>query len=194
MKKFTLTILFIIQATLTIAQEKIDTYYSSWLGRDFNIRAINGNNDKPILYLEVFNGILHDRYYFKIDNELISFIAALSQAKSKFLDWKQVVNDNDVSYTTKPMDIVFPSVVVCWYDSFEKKFTFLERLNLKPIFNVTNNGECRFQLSALSDLSNGQAYSVILSNAKEFNKLISKISSETLLSKLAKSKKDKKTE
>ena len=185
MQKITLIIILTALSTFAIAQEKISTYHASNLDRIFNIRAIIGNNNNPILYLEVFSGILHDRYYFKIDNELGDFISALSEAKEKFLDWKKIVKTNNVSYTLKPMGITFPHVAVYWYDSFDKQFTFIERLNLMPAFSATNS-KCEFELLALSGLSKDQAYSITLSTDKEFNKLISKISPETLLSKLAK--------
>ena len=55
--KTALTALFILLALFTIAQEKVDTYAGSFLDRKFNIRATLDSNEKPTLYLEVFNGI-----------------------------------------------------------------------------------------------------------------------------------------
>ena len=182
MKLFTL---FAVLSISVSAQEKVGTYNSSSLRREFNIRTISENNT-PILYLEVFNGLLQDRYYFKVD-ELASFIDALSQTRSTFVSWQKIAKGNNYPITTKGMNISFPVISVYWYDSFDKKFTFLENLNLMPIFTVSNR-ECRFQLSALSAIVKDQAYSVVLSNAKEFDKLISNISPDALKTKLYKLK------
>lgn len=185
MRKYTWTIFFIMFMAAAFAQEKIDTYKSAILYRNFNIRAKLDSNKKAILYLEVFNGILVDKYYFKIEDNLPFFVDALTQAKSKFLEWKKYSKENKINQAIKPMDIVFPSVSIYFYDSFDKKFTYIEDLELMPIFNVTGYNDFRFQLSALSVLVEDQAYSIILTRAKEFDKLITRISPDRLLAKLS---------
>ncbi|MEZ5017270.1 MAG: hypothetical protein R2800_09485 [Flavipsychrobacter sp.] len=188
MVKLKLTILFSVFILAVSAQEKVDKYYCANLGQSFNIRASTNPDNKPILYLEVFSGILKDRYYFKFDKNHSAFIEALLKAKAKFTEWKKTVKENDVSYTIKEMDVAFPIVEVWMYDSFEKKFTYLETLNLRPIFSVLGNKECRLQLSASSELLSETAYSIVLVKEREFDKLASKVSAENLLLKLAKAK------
>ena len=190
MNKYNLTVLFVMFVLTTFAQEKIGTYYSSDLKQTFKIKAASASSDKPVLLLEIYGGILKDSYYLKLDQELTLFIEALSRAKAKYSEWKKIAKDNNVDFTTKLMDVSFPPVSVFWYDSFENKYTFIESLNLLPGFNVSNR-TYTFRLSALSTRLENQAYSITMSNEKEFDKLISKISPEYLLNKLDQTKIEK---
>ena len=184
MVRVKLIILFLILPLLSFAQDKIDDYYSSELGRKFNIRASSDQINQPTIYLEVFTGILKDTHYFKLGNERTAFIKALEQAKIQFVSWKNSVKENNVSHALKRMDITFPLVEIYAYDGIDQTFKYLETLELKPIFSVLGNNQCRFQLSAVSTLSNELAYSILFTKEKEFNKLSSKISAEIVLRKI----------
>jgi len=168
-------------------QEKIDTYEQSLTQVHFNIRANFDDNNKPILFLEVFSGI-RDRYYIKLDENLIQFIEAISKSKTTFLEWKQIAKDNQVEYTIKPMNILFPMVEVYEYDSFDKTYQIIERVQLLAGFCVYTYSGGSFSLGALSNVYKNRSYNIEFNNSKQFDKFITKISPESIKSKLNKRK------
>lgn len=139
---------------LMISKEK-DGGYSYYIG-------VEAENNKTLAYIEIESK----------DSE--RFKHALIEAKTKFIEWKNIAMENNVDKLDKDMPISFPNVIAMWkgtkwfFDFSEKfKLTFLKLQSLGEFLVLFNP-----KVVASSNNYITQKLYFVLSSEEEFDTII----------------------
>ena len=173
--------LFLVVALLIVigmqAQDKVGTYYSSYFKKEYKVEASLSSGELSI-YFDIEGESNSDNVCINIkgEQEITSFITALTLAKQKYSEWTSVAINNNVTKMSKEMDISFPRVTICWSGS---KWWFAFRHRLSPRFMVTESGDCVFVMSGTATASSNeyidQKYYLAFSTPEDFDMLINAI-------------------
>lgn len=169
MKKIILSTLIFLGCLLASAQEKVGTYHTSVFKLDYDVIV-----SKEFVYLNVGGLRKSEEVRLGIKrSEINKFIISLTQAKEKYLEWKKIAEENNVTSMRKEFDIKFPRANVEWYGT---RWYISYNCVLKPLFVVTEDGLCSFLFTdRVSDSSNEyieQFYMLSLREASDFDSLI----------------------
>lgn len=169
MKKIILSTLIFLGCLLASAQDKYGTYHSSYFKKDYDVSA----SEKSI-YVQIEGERKSDDVRFSINKEDVeTFTGALLLVKEKFLEWKKIAKENNVTEMRKEFPFVFPTVTVAWYGS-KWWFAFYHRPT--ATFLITKSGICTCVFSDIVKASSNeyidQFYMLALSEASDFDSLM----------------------
>ncbi len=184
MKKFIIsTFLFLACVMLTSAQEKYDTYYSSYFDKELNIEVSYEAGSDPDIYVQVIGQHGYEEVYLKFDGKdakLLSY--TLQEIKAKYTEWKNVAKENNVKSLNKEINIDMPRATVAWFSS---KWWFNFRHKLNPKFIILESGKYLFVLSDTVTASSNEyidmEYFLVLSDESDFDKLIKAIDKDSII-------------
>jgi len=185
MKKITL--LFMLLAGLTInAQRKVDEYSSEYFNKTYNIEASLDKKEGFDLYIGIASESVSSEARIMLKSrDLELFIKALIDTKNKYYEWSKIAKENNVDKLNKEIDVKFPSVDIAWLGS---KWFFSFNQKLKPKFSILESGKhvvmfYNNNVSSSNQFIKETTYWVF-SDATEFDEIISKLSFDTIKSKL----------
>lgn len=171
--------------------KKIGTWHSSYFNEDFDLE-LDQHPKRANDYTASIN-LVGDRandgccFYFSSSTELTNFIASLNQIKEKFVEWKQVAIDNNVSDVRKPFDIKLPPLTVAWKGS-EWWFAFNQRFT--PMFIVTSDGRpvcvVNKEVKSSSNQYITEKFYFALSEASDFDDILNAFSDDNIYNLLHK--------
>lgn len=138
MKKILLSAISVVLCLCATAQEKVAEYHSGFYNKDFYVELGSMDEEGDYrYYVEVSHNDLaiDDVNISMYQYEAKEFIAALEEAKAKYIEWITVAQDNNVNYVNKRMDIKFPTIRAGFsYDGWD--FSDNE---VTPHFMIDNN-------------------------------------------------------
>lgn len=105
--------------------------------------------------------------------DLAKFRQSLIDARSKYVEWSQVADANNVKNFRKDIPVKFPKPIYCWEiagDRFYDDYT-----GWKMTFSATKNNRFAFMLAETKDMNNRyitENYEIVFSCVEDFNSLI----------------------
>ena len=187
MRKLFLLMVATMSYVCTNAQQTIDSYYTSYFGKEKSIQASKNSNGIYNVWIDVAGEYDKDDVSIGIEGEDIpAFINALHQIKQKYAEWDNVAKQNNVKKISKDFEITFPRVTVAWYGS---KWFFAFKHILSPRFMVLESTGSSYivfsdKVQASSNEYIDQKYYLVFSSVNEVNDLISKISPDSIKAKM----------
>ena len=186
-------LLCVIFSCNTFAEDKISEYYSSIWKETYRIEASQPKNGKFefFIYCHSFDAI-HKKVGFSINSKDVEdFTSNLLSVKSKFLEWGKTAQQNNVDEYSKEFDIRFKSVDAFFLYGSEYKFAF--NIRLKPKFMIIkgkpyavfNSGKLVASSNRFMDV---KGFSLVFSNADEFDEFIKALDVDNVLNKDSKEK------
>ncbi|KXB34463.1 hypothetical protein HMPREF1869_01195 [Bacteroidales bacterium KA00251] len=188
MKKI-IIIAMLFTSLVARAQEKIGSYTSSFFNpvkTEFDVRATQPKNDKFRYYISVWGENPTDKVNLILSSENAEkFVEAMQICKEKFVEWKKIAKDNNVTDFTKKFPVTLPPIDVGWYSS-EWWFSFDHIFTPKfLVFKYGECVECVFMLyekvTASSNEYIDKEFSFVLKSPDEFDSLIKNIDKEVVI-------------
>lgn len=140
-----LIFIYFLSITFLYAKEiNIGTY--SVLGKSFDVTAEYSETKVLNVFIDVSGEYKNDKVSIRIEgeNDIKAFIESLRQCKIKFIEWKQVVKNNNIKEITKAMDVTFPNVQIWWRGSSwhrSYKGDYIKPVFIHPTFFIGILGE-----------------------------------------------------
>ena len=135
MKKiFIFCLMALVMCVNANAEKVVGNYHQG--STKYNVEAaINKKNDL-IVFIQVAGKYDNDKVYIRIDGvkNINSFIDALNICKTKYIEWSEIANNNNVTDFRKAINVNFPNVEIWWLGS---KWYYSHKQNfIKPEFVV----------------------------------------------------------
>ncbi len=175
MRNYLLLLVALLFTSVLSAQEFVyETFYNLHTDRSYDLEVYLDDEDQiDHIFIEVDGN--YDEVFIKVkQHQLDAFHNAIRQVKSKFIEWKQVAEDNNVRDFYKAMDITFPEIEAYWYCDSDWKDSY----GNKPLvlFNVDEDGDCVVSIGDTvvdwEDDSYKETYVLLLGNVLDFDDLI----------------------
>lgn len=190
MKQFISIFTFLISVSVSSAQEVVGSYKNAYFGKNYNLEASLDDNRLDRVYIEIATKSSKSGCISIKANDLFSFKASLQVLRDKFLEWKKIATDNNVTDMTKDFDITFPRVTVAWYTS-KWWFSFNQKITMK--FTILDSGEMLAlwtpEVTASSNEYIDERVYFTFSCEEDFNNLLNELDEQKICDKLLKTKK-----
>lgn len=189
MKKILLFIAMIAMCALVFAQEKFATYTMSYFPDmgDFPIKISKpDNNGKYDIDIYVMGESEYDKVCITVkSNDLPAFRQTLTDLRDKFVEWKNVAIENNVTDMTKEFPFSFKRMTISWLGT---KWYFSYNNILTPLFMILKDGNCVMVLYKKATSSSNQYIDqkvyFVLQEKEEFDNLLNVITEENINSYL----------
>lgn len=139
MKKILLLMALMMSSAFAFAEQVVGSYTMGGSPRE--IEAFIDKKGVLKVFIEIEGEYRHDKVMIKIDGEsdLNRFVSQLKYCKGKFIEWKKVAQENNVTDYRKKLDVIFPKVEIWWlgnewYSSYKRGF-------IEPLFLVGSDGD-----------------------------------------------------
>lgn len=189
MKRVLLLLAALISTSVLSAQEFVyDTFYNLSTEEIYDLEVYIDDETGNIshIFIEVDSETGCDAFIKVKVEQLNNFHNALRKMKSKFLEWEQVANDNNVSDYSKEMEIDFPAIEAYWYDDSDWKDSFASAPTV--MFSVDEDGDAWSYIGDLvedwEDDDYYETYILILGYGLDFDDLIQKTTLSYIRSKI----------
>ena len=190
MKKFifVLTLLAIILPMR--AEQKVGEYTNSYFKKSFDIEAAEKNNKVESVYIGIPTDMESRTAFIEVKGkDLELFKTALELARDKYVEWKRIAQENNVTEMRKEMGINFPKVTIAWHGT-QWWFSFGNKINLK--FIILDDGKMVAtwapEVTASSNRYIDQQIYLVFGDADDFNGIISQLDGQRILNELLKTK------
>lgn len=129
MKKLvkTLSVILAVVASLSVnGQTKIGSYQSSYFtDKTYSVSYSVNENGEIQYWIDISGSTKYKLYNFMIEGKDIDkFRKSLNDFKQKYVEWKEVAKNNNISSLDKNMDIVFPFGTFMWVSGDKYYFNF----------------------------------------------------------------------
>lgn len=175
MKKFYVCAIIALLSITAVAQETIGTFTLSLNPNQvFSVDATQPKDYAFEFWVQVPGEYRSDKVYFNFKSgKTGEMYDALSQCKTKFLEWKKTAEDHGVKDMYKDFGIKFPKVTLAWWGS-EWRFCFGH--NISCSFMATETG-CVAIIAGEGTASDNryitQKYYLMFKTAEDFDALLS---------------------
>ncbi len=188
-----LTTLFWGISNHIFAEKVVGSYFLSYFNKEYNIEASEIENGKFHVYIQVSGERESTNVMISIKNvDLEEFNNFLLLVKEKFIEWKNVAEQNNVKDMNKEMNFKSPKTTICWLGT-KWYFSFGHRLN--PNFIVFEDGRSVVsfykKVTASSNQYIDQKIYWVFSEPSEIDELISQLNIDTITAKLQETDKSK---
>lgn len=172
------------------AEQKVGDYTNSYFNKSFDIEAAEKNNKIESVYIGIPTDMESRKGFLEVKGkELEQFKTALELARDKYLEWKKIAQENNVTDMSKEMGINFPKVTIAWHGT-QWWFSFGNKINLK--FLILDNGKMVAswapEVTASSNRYIDQRIYFVFGDEEDFNNLISQLDGQRILNELLKTK------
>lgn len=172
------------------AEQKVGEYTNSYFNKSFDIEAVEKNNKIESVYIGIPTDMESRKGFIEVKGkELELFKTALELARDKYIEWKRIAIENNVTDMSKEMGINFPKVTIAWHGT-QWWFSFGNKINLK--FLILDNGKMVAswapEVTASSNRYIDQRIYFVFGDEEDFNNLILQLDGERILQELMKTK------
>lgn len=175
MKK-TLSALMLCLVSLTSFGENYGTWHSSLFKKDYTVE-LSASTRKPNSFnltigAEAEHSSTTINIFLEGESEVTRLREALIQIRDKYVEWKQIAIDNDVTEMNKEIGVSLPPVTVAWYGS---KWWFSFNQRFTPKFNISDGKYYVSIFKTLKSSSNEyitEKFYMFFSDVEDFNSLI----------------------
>ena len=190
MKKIILVLCLLTFILPIKAQQKVGEYTDSYVSKTFSIEAVEKNNKIEVVYIGISTDHKSRPAYIVVKGEdLELFKTALELARDKFIEWKKVAKENNITEMSKEMGINFPKVTVAWRGT-KWWFSFGNKINFR--FLILDDGEMvAHWTSKVTSSSNRYIEEYIyfaFTSEEDFNGIINQLDGQRILNELFKNK------
>ena len=190
MKKLILFLAMLAVMFSMKAEQKVGEYTNSYFNKSFDIEAVEKNNKIESVYIGISTDMESRKGFIEVKGkELELFKTALELARDKYVEWKRIAQENNVTDMSKEMGINFPKVTIAWHGT-QWWFSFGNKINLK--FLILDNGKMVAswapEVTASSNRYIDQRIYFVFGDEEDFNNLISQLDGERILQELMKTK------
>ena len=185
MKKILLFIVVIAMSALVSAQEKFATYTMSYFQEmgEFPIKISKlDKKGKFSVYIYVMGESEYDNVCITIKSiDLPTFRQTLTDLRDKFVEWKEVATENNVTDMKKEFPYSFNGITIAWLGS---KWFFSYNNIITPLFVAMEDGKCVMIVYKNATSSSNQYIDqkvyFVLQEKEEFDNLLNVISEENI--------------
>ncbi len=190
-KRQLILIVLLFAAFTCRAQQKVGEFYNSCFKKNFYIESAEKDGKLQKIYIEVEAKRAKDASIVVSAENIESFKHSLCLVRDKYVEWRKVAVENNVTDVSKNFSVVFPRVSVAWLGS-KWRFAFNQTVNM--IFGILSDGSIVAtwapEVTASDNEYIDESIYFVFADASDFDNLIQWLDQDKIMEALMKTKKN----
>ena len=191
MKKILFLFFILFSAINIFAEQKVGEYFNNYFDKNFEIEASEKNGNLQTVFIGVVSEGSSNAFIAVEGKDLDKFKNSLELVKAKYIEWKKIAIENQVTEMNKEFGIEFPKVEIYWlgtkwWSSYKVKVNFR--------FMILDDGKMvATWVPKVTHWDNkyiDETVYFVFSNTEDFDNLISQLNYQDFQNKLSQKKKN----